>query len=107
MAERNEEIARLQTQIAEREGALSLRERVKEIFKKYGFTAIVFAAGVTIGAVAGAITNSLKALGKGLGNGLKDIGKKTASLLPGLLGSVVSFIFKTAGQAIGFLAEHT
>ena len=70
-------------------------------------TAIVLAAGVTIGAVIRAITNSLKALGKGLGNGLKEIGLKTASLLPGLLGSIVSFLFKTAGQAIGFLAEHT
>ena len=31
---RNEELARLQTQIAEREEAMPLRERVKEIFKK-------------------------------------------------------------------------
>ena len=29
------------------------------------------------------------------------------SLLPGLIGQIVSFIFKAAGQAIGFLAEHT
>ena len=51
--ERQEELARLQTQIDERERALPLRERVKEIFKKYGVTvtAIVLAAGVTIGAV--------------------------------------------------------
>ena len=32
--------------------------------------------------------------------------KKTASVLPGLLGSIVSFLFKAAGKAIGFLAEH-
>jgi len=37
---------------------------------------------------------------------LKEIGKKTASLLPDLMGSIVSFIFKDAGQAISFLAEH-
>ena len=36
MAERNEEIARLQTQIAERERGRPLLGRVKEIFKKYG-----------------------------------------------------------------------
>ena len=49
------------------------RERVKEVFEKYGVTvtAIVLAAGVTIGAIIGAITNSLKALGKCVGNGLK------------------------------------
>ena len=48
--ERQDELARLQTQIAERERALPLRERVKEIFKKYGVTvtAIVLAAGVTM-----------------------------------------------------------
>jgi len=28
-------------------------------------------------------------------------------MLPGLIGSIVSFLFKAAGQAIGFLAEHT
>ena len=48
-----------------------------------------------------------KKTGKDLGNGLKEIGKKLASTLPGLLGSIFSFIFKVAGQAIGFLAEHT
>ena len=107
--ERQEELARLQTQIDERERGLPLRERVKEIFKKYGVTvtAIVIAAGVTIGAVVGAITNALKATGKALGKGLKDIGSKLASILPGFIGSIVGFLFKAAGQAIGFLAEHT
>ena len=107
--ERQEELARLRTQIDERERALPLRERVKEIFKKYGVTvtAIVLAAGVTIGAVNGAITNALRATGKALGKGLKDIGSKLASILPGFIGSIVSFLFKAAGQAIGFLAEHT
>ena len=109
VAARNEEIARLQTQIAEREANMPLRERVREIFKQYGVTvaSIFIAAGVTIGAVVGSITKALKARGKAIGNGLKDIGAKIGSLLPGLIGSIVSFLFKTAGQAIGFLAEHT
>ena len=109
VAARNEEIARLQTYIAEREANMPLRERVREIFKKYGLTvaSIFIAAGVTIGAVIGAITNALKAMGKQLANGLKAVGAKAASALPGLIGSVVSFLFKTAGQAIGYLAEHT
>ena len=109
VAERNEELSRLQTQIEEREAGMPLRERIREIFKKYGVTvtAIFIAAGVTIGAVVGSITKALKATGKAIGNGLKDIGAKIGSLLPGLIGSVVSFLFKTAGQAIGFLAEHT
>ena len=109
IADRNEELARLQTQIAEREASMPLRERIKEIFKKNGFTvaSIFIAAGVTIGAVIGAMTNALKKLGKDLGNGLKALGAKAASALPGLIGAIVSFLFKAAGSAIGFLAEHT
>ena len=38
IAARNEELARLQTQIAEREDAMPLREKIKEIFKKHGVT---------------------------------------------------------------------
>ena len=86
-----------------------LQERIKEISKKYGVTvtAIFLAAGVMIGTFIGSITNALKATGKALGKGLKDLGKKTATLLPGLLRSIVSFLFKAACQAISFLAEHT
>jgi len=109
VAERNEEIVRLQTQIAERERGLPLLERVKEIFKKYGvtLTAILLAAGTTIGAVIGVLTRDLKATGKALGNGLKDIAAKLGSLLPGLIGSIVRFLFKAAGKVVGFLAKHT
>jgi len=87
----------------------SLCERVKDFFKKYGvtLTLIILAAGTTIGAVIGILTRGLKATGKALGKDLKDIGAKLASILPGLIGSIVSFLFKAAGQAIGFLAEHT
>ena len=90
------------------EDTMSLRERVRVIFKKYGVTvtAIFLAAGVTIGAVVGAITNALKSMGNQLANGLKTVGAKAASALPGLIGAIVSFLFKTAGQAIGYLAEH-
>ena len=109
VAARNEELARLQTQIDEREATMPLRERVRWIFKKYGVTvtAIFLAAGVTIGAVVGAITNALKSMGNQLANGLKSVGAKAASGLPGLIGAIVSFLFKTTGQAIGYLAEHT
>ena len=109
MSENNEQRVRLQAQVGERERAMPLRERIKEIFKKYGVTvtAIFVAAGVTIGAVIDTITNALKSMGKKMANGLKTLGSKIASLLPGLIGTIVSFLFKTAGQAIGFLAEHT
>ena len=56
--ERIEEIARLQTQIAEREEAMPLCEKVRENFKKHGVTvtSILLAAGVTIGVVVNALT---------------------------------------------------
>ena len=74
LAEIDEELARLETQIEESEAAMLLRERTKEIFKENGvtLTAILLAAGVTIGVVVGALTNALKATSKALGNGLKN-----------------------------------
>ena len=109
IAQRNEELADLQTLIQEREETMPLREKIKAIFKKYGVTvaSIFLAAGVTIAAVIGTITNALKKLRTELGNALKTIGAKAASALPGLIGAIVSFLFKAAGSAIGFLAEHT
>ena len=76
MTARNEDLLRLKSQISERESSLSLCERIKAIFKKYGFTvtSIILAAGVTIGVVIGTITNALKKLGTDLGNGLKKLG---------------------------------
>ena len=87
-----------------REKLLCLSEK-----ERYGVTVtlIFLAAGIIIGAVVGAITNGIKTVGKNLVNGLKKVGAKAASALPGLIGSIVSFLFKTAGQAIGYLAEHT
>ena len=109
MAERNEELGRLQTQVEKRETATPLRERVCEIFKKYGLTVptIFLAVGITIGAVVGTMTNALKKFGKNSGDGLKTLGAKAASALPGLIVAIVSFLFKVAGSVIGFLAEHT
>ena len=87
---------------------LSLRERVKEIFKKYGFTvtAVLLAVGTTIGVVVSSLTKGLKSVAKGVGNGLQELGKKIGSILPGLLGSIVSFVFRMAGQAISFLGKN-
>ena len=91
------------------EEGLSLRERIIEVLKKYGITvtATVLGVGTVISAVIRAITNAQKTLGKGMGIGLKEIDKKTASNFPGLISSIVTLIFKTAGQAISFLPEHT
>ena len=108
VAEREEELARLKPQIQQREETLPLRERIKNVFKKYGRTlqAVVLAAGIAIGDASLAIVNALKAGTKAVGNGLKMVGKKLGFLLPGLISSIVSFIFKAAGQLISFLGEN-
>ena len=105
---RTAELERLDPQIQEREEALPLRERVTNIFKKYGWTlqAVALAVGIVLNALALAATNGLKAGTKALGNGLKAIGQKLGSLLPGLIGSIVSYIFKAAGSVLSFLGEH-
>ena len=108
VSENEAELARINTEIEVRERQRPLLERVKDIFKKYGWTlqAVVLAVGVVLSALALAGLNGLKAGTKAVGQGLKTIGQKLGSLLPGLIGSIVSFIFKAAGQVFSFLAEH-
>ena len=90
------------------EERMSLRDRVKAIFKKYGFTAfaVLSAVGAVIGVVVSNLKSGLSRLGKGVGKGFKAIGKKLGEILPGMIGAIASFIFKTAGEAIGFLAKN-
>ena len=87
---------------------MPLRDRVKFIFKKYGFTvfAVMSAVGVIIGVIVSNLSKGLSTLGRGVGNGLKTLGKKLGEILPGMVGAIVSFLFKTAGQVIGFLGEN-
>ena len=108
LAVRNEELEMVNEEIEARERQRPLLERVKDIFKKYGWTlqAVTLAVGIVLSALALAATNGLKAGTKAIGNGLETIGQKLGSLLPGLIGSIVSYIFKAAGQVFSFLAEH-
>ena len=108
LAEINEQLEIDRENLAARERQKPLLERIKDIFKKYGWTlqAVALAAGVVLSALALARLNGLKAGTKAVGQGLKAVGKKLGSLLPGLIGSIVSFIFKAAGQVFSFLAEH-
>ena len=108
VAENEAALERVNTEIEVRERQRPLLERVKDIFKKYGWTlqAVSLAVGVVLSALALAGLNGLKAGTKALGNGLKAIGQKLGSLLPGVIGSIVSYIFKAAGQVFSFLAEH-
>ena len=93
----------------------TLRERLKDLFKKHGFTiaTAVTAVGITIGVIAkiladgaSAAANGIKTVGKKVGDGLKELGKKIGSILPGLVGAIASFVFRAAGQAISFLSKN-
>ena len=66
----------------------------------------VHAVGTTIGVVVSSLTKRLKSFAKGVGNGLKTLSDKIGSILPGLLGAIVSFVFSTAGKVISFLGEN-
>ena len=83
--ERNE-ISRLEVENDIIEERMSLRDRVKLIFKKYGFTvfAVVSAVGLVIGVIVNNLKKGLTSLGKGVGGALKNIGKKIGEILPGI-----------------------
>ena len=106
--EQQNEISRLEAENERIEERMSLRDRVKLIFKKYGFTvfAVVSAVGLVIGVIVSNLQKGLTSLGKGVGGALKTIGKKIGEILPGMVGAIASFVFKTAGEAVGFLAKH-
>ena len=106
--QQREEIDNLERENEVIEERMSIRDRVKAIFKKYGFTAfaVLSAVGAVIGVIVSNLKSGLSKLGKGVGNGLKAIGKKLGEILPGMVGAIASFIFKTAGEAIGFLAKN-
>ena len=106
--QQREEIENLERENEAIEERMSIRDRVKAIFKKYGFTAfaVLSAVGAVIGVIVSNLKSGLSRLGKGVGNGFKAIGKKLGEILPGMIGAIASFIFKTAGEAIGFLAKN-
>ena len=108
IGEQRNEISRLEAENEIIEERMSLRDRVKSIFKKYGFTvfAVVSAVGLVIGVIVNNLKKGLTSLGKGVGGALKNIGEKIGEILPGMIGAIASFIFKTAGEAVGFLAKN-
>ena len=113
---------------------IPLKDRVKLLFKVEGLTlaAIVTAVIMTFTTIGLAISNSMKGApsptpGPGPGPGpspdpsiadrvreglkqlarwLAELAKKSAAALPGIIGAIVSFLIKTIGAAVGFLAEH-
>ena len=90
------------------EEKLPLKERIKQIIKRHGLTVtgIVLAVGTIIGVIINSLQSGLSAAAKGTGNALKALGKKLAAILPGMVGAIASFIFKSAGEVVSFLGKH-
>ena len=107
----------------------SLGERLRELFRRDGLTtgALITAIGMTISTIVLAIlpnnnpippassnngnyVDKIKAAVKKslvkMANFLLDLAKKALIALPGLIGSLVSFLLKKAGELVLFLSEH-
>ena len=69
------------------------------MFYRYGLrvSVVVLAVETTIGLIVSALKRGLKSMVKGVKNYFRTLGSKIAGILPGLIGSIVSFISKTAG----------
>ena len=100
LLENEAELDRINTEIEVRERKKPLLERVKDIFKKYGWTlqAIFVAVGVILSVIALTVKKGTKVISQKLNNVKHE---------PGFIGSIVSFIFKAASQVFAFLSEHT
>lgn len=76
---------------------LSLQEKVRNIFKKYG---------LTISAVVLAFGKGLKSVAKGVWDGFKTLGGKFAAILPSLISLIIGFISRAAESVISLLSQN-
>ena len=100
VAENEAELDRVNAEVEVRERERPLLERIKDIFKKYGWTlqAIFIAVGVILSVIALAVKKGTKVVSQKL----NDVKQQ-----PGFIGSIVNFLFKAASQVFTFLSEHT
>ena len=100
LSENEAELDRANAELEARERERPLLERVKDVFKKYGWTldAFFIAVGVILGAIALATKKGTKVISQKL----NDVKQQ-----PGFIGSIVNFLFKAASQVFAFLSEHT
>ena len=73
--EQQDAISELEQENEQIEQNMSLRDRIKIIFKKYGFTAVAVLSsiGVVIGVIVSSLKNGFTSFARGLGNGLKTL----------------------------------
>ena len=103
----------------------SLSERLKELFRRDGVTigAIITAIGMTISTIILSVftspnpsvspptpnpkpPNAVKRLLVKISSWLQELAIKALATLPGVIGSLISFIFKKASEVALFLSQH-
>ena len=101
----------------------SLSERLRELFRRDGLTigAVITAIGMTISTIILALTpkgtsptgadkpksqNVVKQALLKVANIFLDLAKKALTSLPGVVGSLMSFLLKKTGELVLFLSEH-
>ena len=108
----------------------TLMERIQTLFREQGITiaSILTAIGFAISTLVYALTGGGSAGGGGAGGGsagssgegeswikkqlnhiqnlLKRLADKVIDSLPGIIGSVISWILSTAGKVVGYVANH-
>ena len=103
----------------------SLSERLKELFRRDGVTigAIITAIGMTISTIILSVfssskpsvpastpdpkpPNAVKRLLAKISSWLQELAKKALAALPGVIGSLISFILKKASEVVLFLSQH-
>jgi len=111
--------------------ALKLKEKLRILFKRHGVTIVSLATsvGLIISNIAVALGikpsinttsggnkpnnglpnkayNVAKSTIKRVSGWLKALAQKSAAAIPGIIGSIVSFILKTAGSVVGYVSEY-
>ena len=76
--EKTEQQNALENESKQLKEGMPLHERVKEIFKKYGFTAtvVLLAAGITISVITNSLSKGLKEMANDGSNGLQTLNEK-------------------------------
>ena len=114
-----------------RDPQLSLRAKLTELFQRRGLTigSLLVALGMTVSAIALGVTKTAgggagsnkpdtptpdgggpyskaQQIVRRFGDWLKSLASKSAAALPGIIGSIVSFILRAAGTVVGFIGEQ-
>lgn len=72
------------------------QERMRNTFKKYGFTVTAWQLEV----IVSLLIRGLRSVVKAVEDYFKTIGSKIAGILPGLMGSMVGFVFRALASMI-------